>query len=288
MKLKLFNALFLVLMFGTCLAQVDSYKPYVLASVAPASVKAKLEAEGFVVVGEYKPYDGAEVIVVTSDALKHLAAKSDKGGYGAVIRVAITDQPVLDKSQVPPQVSYSNPKYWANGYRMETQTELHDVATALEKALGNNGEFGSKKGLSESDLREYQYTWGMPDFTDQIKLAAHPSYEDAVSTVEKNLTDGKGDTQFVYRVDVANKNETVFGIGVTKGKGADKHVMTTLNHLTHTAYMPYEILVSGKEVYMLPGRFRIALSFPDLGMGAFMDIFSAPGAIKEAVEAVAK
>jgi hypothetical protein len=282
-KLKLSNALFL-LMFAAGFAQADStYKPYVLATAAPDEVKTKLAAEGFEVVGEYKPYDGAIVIVVTSEALKKTAAQSDKGGYGAAVRVAITGKPALEGET---QVSYSNPKYWANGYRMAT--DLNDVATALEKALGNNGQFGSEEGLSKSDLREYQYTWGMPDFEDQIKLAEHATYDKAVSTVEKNLKDGKGDTQFVYRVDVSDKNETVFGMGVKKGKGGDEHVMTTLNHKTHTAYMPYEILVSGKEVYMLPGRFRIALSFPDLSMGAFMKIFSAPGAIKEAGEAVAE
>lgn len=298
MKLKLSNALFLLLMFCASLAQADStYKPYVLASVAPADVKAKLEAEGFEVVGEYKPYDGAEVIVVTSEALKTAASGSIRGGYGAVMRVAISTKDDGESQQV----SYTNPAYWANGYRMAT--ELSDVAAALEKALGNDGEFGSKKGLTREKLRKYHYMVGMPYFDKPTELVTYPSHKKAVEEVEANLKAGKGETTLVYRVDIPGKNETVFGMGL-KGDhdGADKKAMATLSGITgdpkHTAYMPYEILVyegkvEGKKeevgkAEILHGKFRIALSFPDLSMWNFMKIRNAPDGIEEAAKAVAK
>ncbi len=291
MKFKLSNALFLLLMFCASLAQADTtYKPYVFASTAAADVKTKLEAAGFKVVGEYEPYDGAKVIVVTSDALKTAAAKSNRGGYGAVVRVAIST-----KNDGGTQVSYTNPAYWANGYRMEN--ELGDVAAALKTALGSNGTFGSKKGLTEAKLRDYRYVsvWGArtPNFTEQVDLATYPNHKNAVETVEANLKAGKGDTTLVYRVDIPGKDETVFGMGL-KGEhdGADEKAMTTLSGFTgdpkHTAYMPYEILVSGTKVEMLHGKFRIALSFPDLGMLQFMKIRKAPDAIEKAAKAAAK
>jgi len=52
--------------------------------------------------------------------------------------------------------------------------------------------------------------------------------------------------------------------------------------------LPYELLVSGPDVIALRGRFRIAQSFPDLTMGTFMKIRSAPGAIKSTLTQVAQ
>ena len=49
----------------------------------------------------------------------------------------------------------------------------------------------------------------------------------------------------------------------------------------HTAFLPYEVLVMNNEVHMLHGRFRIALSFPDLTMGTFTKIMSTPGNIEK-------
>ena len=56
----------------------------------------------------------------------------------------------------------------------------------------------------------------------------------------------------------------------------------------HTAFLPYEMLVYGNKVYMLHGRFRIALSFPDLSMGTFMKIVSTPGAIESMLQSITR
>ncbi len=53
-----------------------------------------------------------------------------------------------------------------------------------------------------------------------------------------------------------------------------------------TAFLPYELLVLNDKAYMLHGRFRIALSFPDLTMGTFMKIVSTPGNIEDMLESV--
>ena len=52
----------------------------------------------------------------------------------------------------------------------------------------------------------------------------------------------------------------------------------------HTAFLPYEFLVVDNKVHMLHGRYRIALSFPDLSLGTFMKIVSTPGDIKDLLE----
>jgi hypothetical protein len=296
MKFRLTQTLFLT--SALCAAGITqaatTYKPYIEGTVPAAEVEKKLTEAGFEIVGQYEPYTGAKVIVITSDELKEAAADSTFGGYGAVQRVAITDKGDGKKGDGKKVVSYTNPTYWANAYQMND--DLNDVGVKLEKALGNANEFGSKKGLTKKKLRKYHYAPFMPYFTDPVLLATHASHEKAVSAVEAGLKGEKGNqnqTKFVYRVDIAETNETLFGMQVLgDSDGADAKLMSIINKFTgkpeHTAYMPYEILVSGKKVYMLHGKFRIAISFPNLKMMQFMKIKSAPGAIEKAAKAAAK
>lgn len=291
MKFRLTQILFLTL--ALCAAGLTqaatTYMPYKIATVPAAEVENKLIDAGFQIVGQYEPYTGAKVIIVTSDKLKEAATKSNFGGYGAVQRVAI-----MKHGEGKTVVSYTNPTYWANAYQMND--DLNDVGVKLEKALGNAKEFGSKNGLTKKKLRKYHYAPFMPYFTNPVLLATHASHEKAVSAVETGLKGEKGDqnqTKFVYRVDIAETNETLFGMQVLgDSDGADAELMSIINKFTgkpeHTAYMPYEILVSGKKVYMLHGKFRIAISFPNLEMMQFLKIKSAPGAIEKAAKAAAK
>jgi len=270
-------------------ALAEGLKPFVLGAdqqgdlekVVVAS-KAALQGQGFEVVGSYSPYPNAVVIVVTSEALKANAGKSDFGGYGAIQRVAVTK--VKDKVQV----SYTNPPYWAAAYRM--QGGLADVKAKLEAALGKQREFGSEKGLTEKDLRSYKYTFGMEKFDSLSKheLAEFKTHQEAMSAVEAGLAAGKEGVTKVYRVDVPGKEESVFGVAIAKGKGADKYIMDYIDFgdIKSTAHLPYEIVVSGNKAYHLFARFRIAISFPDLSMmgsNSFMSIMSAPGAIKDSL-----
>lgn len=263
-------------------------KPYILASSSPGSIAAKLPdvktaltQQGFTIAGEYAPYKTAHVVVVTSDALKENAAKSDLGAYGAVMRVSLTE------TGGNLHISYTNPLYYAQAYRMKDT--LRDVSSQLEKALGRKSDFGSKEGLKPEKLRKYHYMVMMPYFTDQVKLASHASYEEALKTVEANLAARKRGISKVYRVDMPGKKITVFGVAIAEGDGADSAVMKTTDFgdMKHTAHLPYELMVADGKVQMLHGKFRIAIDFPDLTMGTFMKISGAPGAIEEQLSVIA-
>ena len=268
-------------------------KPFVLASKSAgtvaeksAEVKTALVKGGFTVVGEYAPYTGADIIIVTNDDLKKNAAASDNGGYGAVQRVAITE------SGKDVQVSYTNPVYMANVYRMNG--DLSNVYTQLSTALGKVEEFGAAKGMTASAARKYHYMIGMEYFTDPSELAEYGSYDEAVKAVDSKLTAGKGGVAKVYRVDIPGKQETVFGVSM-KGSGDNKYmddqfIMSEIDFhdVKSTAHLPYEVLVSGNKVYALYARFRIAIDFPDLSMmgkNSFMNIMKSPEAIRKALQA---
>jgi|TARA_Y100000294_G_scaffold176770_2_gene200147 hypothetical protein len=273
-------------------------KPFVLASSAPGDMKAvvaevtgKLKGAGFEIAGSYSPYPTATVIAVTNGALKAAVAKSKFGGYGAAQRVSVTKV----KDQI--QVAYTNPTYMASAYRMKDN--LADAAGRLEKALGKGKEYGpdDDDAMNDEDLRDYQYMFGMEDFTDHFLIGKRTSYQAAVDTVEKNLAAGVSGVTKVYRIDIPGKKETVFGVAM-KGKTEkdqeqdDKYLMNEIDFkpVRSTAHLPYELLVSGNKVYSLSARFRIAINFPDLSMmgaNSFMNIMGAPDAIRKALSVVA-
>jgi hypothetical protein len=289
-KGMLLPALFLFM--GTNAQAADAIlKPFVLASksagtIAEKSVQVKtaLTAAGFSVVGEYAPYAGADIIIVTNDELKKNAAASDFGGYGAVQRVSLTE------AGKEVQVSYTNPVYMSNVYRM--QGDLGGVAASLATALGKVEEFGAQ-GMTAKQARKYHYTIGMEYFDEPSVLAEYGSYEEAVQAVDAKLGNNKNGVSKVYRVDIPGKKESVFGVAM---KGSDdnkymddKYIMNEIDFhdVKSTAHLPYEVLVSGNKVYALYARFRIAIDFPDLSMmgkNSFMNIMKAPEAIRHALQ----
>lgn len=270
-------------------------KPFILATTPAgnmeavvATVKTTLMAQGFEEAGSYSPYSGATIIIISSPELKAVAAKSEHGGFGAALRVAVTE--VKGKLQV----SYTNPMYMANAYRMAD--DLKSVAAKLEAALGKGQEFGAK-GLTAKKLRKYHYTFGMEYFNEPSVLAEYGSHEQAVQAVEAGLAAAKAGVTKVYRLDVPGKQEVVFGVAMKaaseKSKSMDdKYIMSEIDFrdVKSTAHLPYEMLVSGNKVYALYARFRIAISFPDLSMmgsNSFMNIMSSPEAIRKALVQVA-
>lgn len=293
-------------LLASCAPAMGQLRPFELAyatrgemAQVAAQVKDKLAQNGFEVVGSYSPYVNvkfskgdtvsAEVIVVTNAALKQAAAETDLGGYGAVQRVTVTK--VNDQIEV----AYTNPAYMANAYRMKN--DLTGVQAQLARALGAEQAYGSKDGLSASSLRVYHYKILMPHFTDQDTIAQYGSYQQALNAVHAGLAAHKGGASKVYEVAIPGKEQTVFGVGLSGLQdyecGRDAHIMSIIDfqQIKSTGFLPYEILVSGGKVYAQPGKFRIAVNFPDLGMmgaNGFMSISCAPEAIEDALKAASR
>ncbi|CCQ75068.1 hypothetical protein [Magnetospira sp. QH-2] len=266
-------------------------KPFVLAEIsdmglaaAAASVKSKLSSAGFDVVGDFSPYAGTQILVITNGDLQALAAKSKYGGYGAVHRVSLVE------ASGKVQVAYTNPPYWAAAFRMDG--DQADMGAKLGSTLGNQQSFGAE-GIEADELRDYHYKFMMPYFDDPIRLIKHDSHADAVAAAEKSLAEGRSGITKVYRVDIPGKEETVFGVAMdgTKGGGDmqdDAFLMKEIDFkdIKSAAHLPYEILITEGVARTLPAEFRIAISFPDLSMmgdNSFMNIMGAPDAIKSAL-----
>ena len=274
---------------GTAAAAKDAVlRPYVIATENPgvvadvvAQTRTALAQAGFEIAGEYAVSAAGHVIVITSDALRAAAAKTPDGGFGAVMRVSVTQAGDVV------QVAYTNPAWVANICRLAAEPE--GVASALEKALGRREEFGSKSGLTAKNLRSYHYMMLMPYFDDQVVLGTFATHADATAKLEAGLAASK-EARLIYRVDVPGTEQSLFGVAILAGEGADDKVMkiTDTGARRHTAHLPYEVLVAGGRVLMLHGKFRIAQSFPDLTMGTFMKISGAPDGIAKVLGGLLK
>lgn len=291
MRWSFIVAAFLALITLAGIAQAEDkwLFPYILASETDGDVnasaekaRAALKANGFEVVGSYAPYADTVVIAATNNTLKTAAAKTEFGGYGAVVRVAVT------KIAGKVQVSFFNPDWMTEAYRMKS--DLSGVRQSLEKALGMQRVFGSQTpGWKANQLNDFHFMVFMPYFDDHNELASHDSYEAAVKAVEANLAAGKGKTAKVYRVDIPGKKQTVFGVAIGGSPAGDEHIMKIIDKTAtkQTAHLPYELLVSDGNVYALHAKFRIAINFPDLDMGTFMNINDAPDAIEASLKQAA-
>jgi hypothetical protein len=109
--------------------------------------------------------------------------------------------------------------------------------------------------------------FGMEGFeTDKNLLMEHLTFEDAVKAVRDNLARGVAKTSKVYEVVMADKQMAVFGVALNDAKEGEGWWVKTIG-ADNIAALPYEIYIVDKDVNAPHARFRIALAFPDVGMG---------------------
>jgi hypothetical protein len=271
------------------------YKPFVVASSGLGTLEEKtsaavaaLEGAGFEVKGQYSPVEGTNIIVVTNDVLKSVAALSDKGGYAAGQRISISE------AGDTVEVAFVNPVYIQYGYRL--QGDLKPVYDALVASLGNERSCGATgKKMTAKKLGKYHYTVGMQYFDDPYELGSFDSHEAAVAAVEKGLAVAGDALTQVYRIDIPGKEQTVFGVGMKMTNEDEKDIdsafqmsIVDFEGCKKRAYFPYEVLVDGNKVEALHMRFRMALHFPNLSMmgkHGFTKLMPAPGATEDILEA---
>jgi hypothetical protein len=245
-------------------------------------VASKLRAAGFSVVGSYTPkgLDEYGVVVATDDAILN-AIRSIGGAsiVGAGIRVGVKSDGA---------VSYINPEYWYRAYFGNKFARYHsavkDADDRLHRALGAKGTFGGD--VPASSLADYRYMFGLETFDQPSMLKSYPSFDAAVATIQKNLARGEKQTSKVYEVIMPDKQLAVFGVAMSNrntGEGAWVSKLVP----DQIAALPYEIYVVDNKVYTLHPRFRIALSWPALTMGAFLKIGNTPTEILSTLTPVA-
>lgn len=254
------------------------------AQTVAAAVETKLKNGGFKVIGKYFPKTlaGFGVVIATDGAmLDQVGSVGGNAVLGAAIRVGV---------KADGSVAYTNPDYWYRAYFRKAfdkkEAEVKALQARLQDALGaGKGQGGDE---SPGSLTNYRYMIGMERLdSPKSKLAEYGSFAEALKTVRDNLAKGVGKTAKIYEVVLQDRKLAVFGVAMNNGDNSDGEWIKRIDMQDNIAGLPYEIYVVNNEVSAPHGRFRIALAFPDVGMGQFMRISSLPTAIMETMGSVA-
>ncbi|MEN8116640.1 MAG: hypothetical protein ABFS16_06645 [Bacteroidota bacterium] len=255
-------------------------------SDAMNSVKSVLQDAGFNVIGEYNPGGSKDLAVVcyTNPKLEKIALNfEDRGSLGAILKIG------FKKEGNSVKTSMLNPMYLFYAYFIDG-IDKHEAAlakisenakNAMKKVGTDFTPFGGT--LDKKKLQKYHYKVMMPYFKDAEKLNEFTSFEEGLKTIQANLSEGKGETEKVYELVYSDKNIAVFGVALKSTETGESKFLPIIGD-GHVAAMPYEIILQGKTATILPGRYRIALHWPELTMGTFMKIMSTPGDIKDTLQ----
>lgn len=296
---KIFLLVTLILTTGAMLGQ--NLKPYQVSNpvegnilVIKQNIEEALVSKGFEILGGYEvETKGVSYIIILTHPLI-IEAIQKTGGLTAMatgMKISLTQNfEEID-------IAFTHPEYWGNAYFQnkypDIQSNIETVFIELEKALrdcciDSFTPFGSKEGLSEKELRHYHYMFGMEYFEDIVELAEITSFSEATTKIENNLKQ-QTDSKLIYSKEIPGKDLKIYGIQL-RGEKGEGHFLPIIDteFPKHVSFLPYEILVTDKNVVMLHGRYRIALSFPDLTMTTFSKIMSTPGDIETQMQAIVK
>ncbi|MCA1979597.1 MAG: hypothetical protein LDL19_10220 [Thiobacillus sp.] len=248
------------------------------------AVEAKLKGGGFKVIGKYFPRNlaGYGVVVASDDEmLDQVAAAGGHAILGAAIRVGV---------KADGSVSYTNPDYWYRAFFRKgfdkREAAVKSLQSKLENALGAGKGMGGDE--TAASLANYRYMIGMERIdSPKNKLNEFGSFAEALKTVRDNLAKGVGKTSKVYEIVLPEHKLAVFGVAMNDPENGDGEWIRKIDQQNSIAGLPYEIYIVNNTVESPHGRFRIALAFPDVGMGQFMRISSLPNTILETMSAVA-
>ncbi|MFD1293439.1 hypothetical protein ACFQ5N_06285 [Lutibacter holmesii] len=295
MKKLYFSILTIAFMYTNTIAQ--DLSPYIKIGESSKSMQvvtneiiSTLQSNSFSILGNYNPGNNSKlkVLVFTNENLKNTVVKvTDRGALAAAFKVGLVEK----NGKIT--ISYTNPEYILRAYLRNNYNTYETVFEKFSKDVKNafssiGNEFTSFGGaIDANDLKKYHYKIMMPYFSDPIELNEYNSFEEGLQIIETNLKAKKGETVEVYKIVYPDKKVAVFGIGLLNKEDGESSFLPIIGE-EHIAAMPYEIIIQGKKVTMLHGKYRIALHWPELTMGTFMKIMSTPGDIENYLEAICK
>ena len=250
------------------------------------SVKTNLQNSGFKVIGDYQPANSENlgVLCYTRADLEKIALSfEDRGALAAALKIG------FKKEGSTVKISMLNPMYLFYGYFIDGiekhEKELEKISDDAKNAVKNTGsEFTAFGGtLEKKKLQKYHYKVMMPYFEDAAELNDFASFEEGLKVIQKNLAEGKGKTKKAYELIYSDKKVAVFGVGLLNPEDGEPKFLPIIGD-ENIAAMPNEIILQGNTASILPGKFRLALHWPELTMGTFMKIMSTPGDIKNTLE----
>ncbi|MDH5465132.1 MAG: hypothetical protein OEW60_05845 [Thiovulaceae bacterium] len=297
-KILSVTALFAALVFQGCSSGPSvagapaNVKAYLVGNFDKAkSVEKKLKANGFEILATTKVgKKKMPVIIFTSPAIKKLADRPMRGLLAGSMRIMVDKERNVIKA--------NNPMYFFKAFLQDqykpgdeksTVTALLKAFPSLSTTVMGKDEDGEQvdtnsENLEYDDIPDYHYIIGMPYYHDQNELGRGDSVAGLVKKIEKNAKKKKA---LVYTTKLS-ENRYVIGVHLSKRTSKFPKKIGEQNSLL----LPWQILVEeieedGKKEAIataLDGKYRIALSYPQLSMvgaGSFAGIMSVPGALED-------
>ena len=227
------------------------------------NVKSTLTANGFDIIGEYDAMDDKQyhVVVYTNSELKKLASKESRG-FAGVQKVLVDAK---DNTLV-----FTNPQYFMAAFLQDDNSP--EVSKNITAKL--SADFGKLSGsdckLEDDDISDYHFMMGMPYYEDMIEIASGEGLD--------KILESKAKSNIVFKLRL--ENSTLYGVAMNTEDG-EKTYVPAIEANKHSAFLPYMVLIEDNKAKILHGKFYLAIANPDLSMGDFMNISSAPGDIED-------
>jgi len=230
---------------GTAPKNLTAY--YVASPQTPQSLKAKLQANGFEIVGTNEILKGKTVVSITNDELK----KSNS--FVSVINILVNG---TDELRV------QNPSYFGAAYLQDKfkYGQFKATLTALQSALGDMHVV--EDILEFIKLEHYHFMFGMPHVDDTIEVASGSKLTPKNPAYTLKLPNG---TTLVGHQMRSRNNKFLNKVDASK----------------NAQLLPYQSIIKDGKAYMLDPKFYLALSLPLLSMKDFMQIASTPDEIEK-------
>lgn len=294
MKNKIFAAIALLLFVSGIGFAQEAFAPFVKTSTQSKSINelsteisAALESKSFSIVGKYSPMQSDNMLVICftrGDLQKASLSFTDRGALASVLKIGLL------KTADGVTISLQNPMYMFYAYfREDIKKQMNilkgidsDAKQVLSGIYGTLNPFGG--ALEAEKLMNYHYKIMMPYFTDPAELETYDSFDEGLAYIQAKLSKS-AKVKKVYEQIFADKQVAVFGLAFNDAEKGEAKYLPIIGE-SHLAALPYEIILQGNEVSMLPGKYRIALYWPELSMGTFMKIMSTPGDIEDAFKTI--
>jgi len=226
------------------------------------TVKNRLSRAGFEVVAEYAPVAEGTTVVFTNSALKTEAAK-EKRAHAAVLRVFVDDKEKM--------ISITNPVYFGRAFMQDD----YNSAVYEAQLASLNGVFkgleGSADTLEDDDIAGFHFMMGMPYYEDEDELAEGSNSE--------LLNKAKASNNVLFELQLSD-NSTLVGYALSAQTSKFVETIGRAN----AAVLPYCVSIEDEKATALAAKYYLAISYPKLTMGEFMEISDVPGLIFDELE----
>ncbi|MEN9445317.1 MAG: hypothetical protein RIS47_2208 [Bacteroidota bacterium] len=238
----------------------------------------------FEILGEYQPSksDAMAVIAFTRSDLVNISLQiPDMGILGNILRVGLRE---TSKGEI--EVSLLNPEYLFYAFFRERAedfaNELSAISIDVRMALFNMGqEFRPFGGYAtDQELKSFRFTADMPSFDEPVLLREFNSFDEALSTIDRNLQSRKGGSLMVFKESYPAQKVAIFGVAMHDARMGEAHFLPALGE-ENLACLPYELILQDNKAYILHGRYRLPLFWTNVSIRTHQKLYKTPRDIEE-------